>query len=402
MCLNPLLIKNVNYGNTSKLNFLVDATSQYMPVPCGRCSVCLSLKQQYIIQRVQMESLSHDLYYGTLTYNNESLPRLESGEFKLAHVDIADWQKMIKMIRKHENLPDFKYLLVTEYGGRKHRPHIHFLLSFLRDDSQTLADRRSFEIRLFKIFLNYWRRNYGSTRVPEWRPLCTYRRTFQGYNYDLHYLDPRSSTDGADDVAFYVTKYVLKFDKWLDKLKSKLFFTLPEDEFSRVWGLMRPRLLISKGFGSTYDPKVYKHLCKGIDLALKDGSALYPYFISPVNGSTFPLSPYYSMKLLTIQDQVVFNSRKPTLTDNDMMLDSSSELSLEEIFRKQLKFDNVCEFLQHRNLSIDEDFDDFSNLKSNTHGNFTEIPLMAEVFADSWQDFESDRHSPDDDCHDLL
>lgn len=148
MCLNPILIKNVNYGNKSKLSHISDTTSQYIPVPCGRCSVCLALKQQYIVQRVQMESLSHDLYFGTLTYNNESLPIHEVGDFRLAYVDICDWQKMLKMIRKHEHLPNFKYLFVTEFGGRRHRPHIHFILSFPKIESQTLAEKRSFEILL--------------------------------------------------------------------------------------------------------------------------------------------------------------------------------------------------------------------------------------------------------------
>ena len=130
MCLKPVLIKNVNYGNTSSLARIKDTTSQYIPVPCGRCSVCLQLKQQYALQRIQMEALDHDFYFGTLTYNNDSLRVVESGEFKLNYADITDWQKMIKRIRRREDLPEFKYMIVSEYGGRRHRPHFHFILSF--------------------------------------------------------------------------------------------------------------------------------------------------------------------------------------------------------------------------------------------------------------------------------
>lgn len=387
MCLHPVFIKNVNYGNKSKLNYLSDTTSQYIPVPCGRCSVCLALKQQYIVQRVQMEALSHDLYFGTLTYNNESLSFVTSGDFRLNYVDISDWQRMIKMIRKHENLPKFRYLLVTEYGGKRHRPHIHFILSFPKDESQRLADRRSFEIRLFSIFLKYWRRNYGSTRYPIWKPLCTYKRTRKSYNFDLHYLDPYASSKGLDDVAFYVSKYVLKYDKWVDKLKSKLFYNLPESEYIRLWDKIRPRRLLSKGFGSYRDPKVIEHINKGINIALNDPRALFPYFISPVNGSTFPLCPYYSDKFLSMSDIQVFNSRKPRLNDYDMMLDSTPNLTPEEMKLKQHKFDFVGSFLYDRHTYFDDDFNNY--IPDPYHErDFEQVHQSDKDFADGWQDFD--------------
>ena len=91
-------------------------------------------------------------YFGTLTYNNDALPVVERGEFKLNYVLISDWQNMLKMIRKHENLPSSVILFVTEYGGRRHRPHVHFILSFPRNDRETLADRHSFAMKLHSIF----------------------------------------------------------------------------------------------------------------------------------------------------------------------------------------------------------------------------------------------------------
>lgn len=368
MCLHPTMIKNVNYGYTSTLGSIADTTSQYIPVPCGRCSVCLQLKQQYLVQRVQMEALSHDLYFGTLTYNNESLPVLEVDDFKLNYSDVADFQSMIKMIRKHEHLPSFKYFCVTEYGGRKHRPHFHFILSFPKDVHQTLADRWSFAIRLHFIFLRYWRRNVNilpdkftksgkpkvNTRSPKWQNLCTYYRTRNSYNFDLHYLDPTSSSDGLDSVSFYVSKYCLKFDKWVDKLKSKLFFSLDEDSYKETWNIIRPKRLLSKGFGSPEDPCVIEHINKGIEFSLNDPKAIYPYFISPVNGSTFPLSPYFSKKFLRLDDLLVFNSRKPRLTDYDMMLDSSSDLQPYEVLEKERKFNVIVDHLDSVNTMFDE------------------------------------------------
>lgn len=399
MCLSPIPIKNINYGNTSKLGFLADTTSQYILIPCGLCSVCLQLKQQYLVQRVQMEALSHDLYFGTLTYNNESLKHHIVGEFNLSYVDISDWQKMIKMIRKHEHLPPFKYFLVTEYGGRRHRPHIHFILSFPKDDKQTLADKWSFQQYLFDVFLKYWRRNRGSTRYPLWQNLCSYYRTPRSYNYDLHYLDPYASSKGLDDIAFYVSKYCLKYDKWVDKLKSKLYFNLSEDEFKTAWEKIKPKRLISKGFGSAFDtycneclvspqdPKVIEHLNKGIKLALEDSDALFPYFISPVNGQTFPLAPYFSKRLLSVPEQIVFNSRKPVLTDYDMMLDSSKDLSVQQIDTKFKQFAIIQDWLMTRHTLEDDSADNTNYFSIEPEYETKKTPSFLSSDFDDWDDF---------------
>lgn len=356
------MIKNVNYGNTSKLSRFKDTSAQFIVVPCGRCSVCLHLKQQYFVQRIQMEALSHDFYMLTLTYNNESLKHYDCGDLSFAYADVSDWQKMIKMIRKHEDLPPFKYFLVSEYGGKRHRPHFHAILSFPKDDTQTLADRWSFEIKLNHIFMKNWRTNVGSSRKPIWKPLFEYHCTRKRRNFDLHYCDPSSSTKGLDDVAFYVSKYVLKFDKWADKFKAKLYFNLPEDEYKEALKVFYPKKLISKGFGSISDPKVYDHLVRGIELALADPNAFYPYFISPVDGSTYPLSPYYSSKLLTFQDLDIFNSRKPLINDNDAMIDSyNPDFLYSDVLTKENAFEDICNMLDSRHTYEDDEADGFND-----------------------------------------
>ena len=91
-------------------------------VPCGHCAACIHLRQIYLVQRVQMESLNNDLFYGTLTYNQSSLPLAIYDDIRFAYPDFSDWQKMIKMIRKYHPDLKFKYMLVSEYGGKKHRP----------------------------------------------------------------------------------------------------------------------------------------------------------------------------------------------------------------------------------------------------------------------------------------
>lgn len=355
-------------------------------------------------QRVQMESLSHDLYFGTLTYNNDCLPVSEFGDFKLAHVDLSHWQDMIKRIRKRDDVPPFKYLVCTEYGGKRHRPHIHFLLSFDKKD-MNLAERWSFGDFLHDLFLSEWRENVAvlpnkfnkdgtpkkNTRRPEWRNLCTYVRTRKRWNFDLHYCDPWSSPNGMDDVAFYVSKYVLKYDTWVDKLKSKLFFDLCSSDYTEAWNTIRPRRLVSKGFGSPHDPAVLKHLNKGIDMSLQVSDAMYPYFISPVDGSTYPLAPYYSKKLLRLEDMIVFNSRKPTLTDYDMFVDTTPDLRPYEVADKEERFKKVCEHLESRHTYEDDEMNEINYMNNlavaQLYGNYYKVALLDEEFTDSWQDF---------------
>ena len=358
MCLAPIIIENPYFNSPikdSKFRLAHNTVDSHIAVPCGRCSVCLHLKQIYMVQRVQMEALCNDLFFGTLTYNKESLPVAKFGDIEFAYVDLSDWQKMIKMIRK--DYPDlkFKYLLVTEYGSKKHRPHIHFILSLLRS-SDLLSEKIGKAYDLFHIFLKYWRRNVApkvwsdkrqkfitDSRNPEWIPLCTYKRNQRSYNFDLHYLDPLSSKDGTDGVSFYVTKYVLKYDDWVDKFKSKLFFNLDEEQYKEAFSLFRPRVLISKGFGSPDSPLVKKHIIEGINLALHDPKAFKPYYISRNNGQTFPLAPYYQQRFLTVDSQIIFHSRLP---DNEL-----SDVDIYDFDQNQFKLSEVQSFLfQKTNL----------------------------------------------------
>ena len=57
-----------------------------------------------------MESISNDLFFGTLTYNQQALPRVKYGDIEFAYPDFSDWQNMIKMIRKDYPHLKFKYM----------------------------------------------------------------------------------------------------------------------------------------------------------------------------------------------------------------------------------------------------------------------------------------------------
>ena len=65
MCISPIQIKNPYLGlGKLGLNRLHDTVNTYINVPCGHCPACTSLRQTWINQRVQMESLDNYLDLG--------------------------------------------------------------------------------------------------------------------------------------------------------------------------------------------------------------------------------------------------------------------------------------------------------------------------------------------------
>lgn len=287
------------------LNRLHDTHSLKIPVPCGNCSTCIALRQNYYVQRCQMESIGNHLFFFTLTYKNDMLPRRIVNDRLLYYPDFSDVQKMFKRLR-NEGLK-FSYLVVSEYGSNKHRPHFHGILSVPKCKNDNYHDIMNLEHFWHHRLFKEWRRNYGTDSHPDYQPLSEYIRTPFGSTYDCHYIHPSSSAKGEQDVAFYVTKYVTKSDKWVDRLKSALKLNLKPDDFQEEWYYFKPRCCVSKGFGSYSNPAVKKHIRKGIESAIACKSP-FPYFINPISGQTFPLAPTFKKRFLTLKDAFIFAS----------------------------------------------------------------------------------------------
>lgn len=314
MCLNPTLIKNVNHFSRFKGLNALNVNTDYIAVPCGVCSSCVALKQSFFIQRCQLESFDNDIWFCTLTYNNDSLPVKYVNGRKIRYADKRDLQCYIKMLRKYNVFgSNFRYMAVSEFGSSKHRPHWHLLFFTPKIPNETFAQKLSRESRYWSACLHYWRRNYGSTRKPLWKPLLTYRSYAGKRNYDFHYVNPSATVAGEDDVAFYVTKYVLKFDDYVKRLKSGLYFNMDSEDFSELWSEVKPHFLLSKGFGDINNPKSKDYVRKCIQTSLNSDSYLYPIFINPVSGQEFPLSPYLRNKFLTVEDEYTFFERRGAL-----------------------------------------------------------------------------------------
>lgn len=388
MCLKPISIENPNYNHPLKdteYGLLHNCVDSRLEVPCGHCSVCIALRQAYCVQRMQMESLDNLLYVGMVSYNNSSLPSINVNGYNIRYAEGADISNMMRHIRLSDELPSFRYFAVSEFGGRKHRPHWHFVVSipksFVSDKYGRvhLHDCYSLEQKLWHLFLKYWRRNYGARRYPDWRPLLTYKCVGNKRNYDLSFIDTISGN--CEDAAFYVTKYSTKYDKYTDRLKSALYFNLPDNQFLDVWKMVKPRTQWSKGFGDPNNPAVAAHVRKGIDLSLRNNSIL-PLFINPNTGQTFPLSPYYQKRFISVDEAIIFRKRQ---SEAEKEIPSIYETTLKDYALKRTQ-DLILYRSEDPVKFLDDDLD-FSDLIINDfkkNGNIEENFIVDEFSFDDW------------------
>lgn len=125
MCLSPIRIKNPNLGLVGPNAMYKDTRSHMIDVPCGVCAECIAAKQMQYVQRLQMEELVNHIFFCTLTYNNDSMPKITTSTgFDIRYADVSDVQKMVKRLRKRNAFGrPFRYFAVSELGSQRGRPH---------------------------------------------------------------------------------------------------------------------------------------------------------------------------------------------------------------------------------------------------------------------------------------
>lgn len=354
LCITPYQIPNPNYGVKFKagdINSLKDCTSRYINIPCGHCDECIATKQMYLVQRIQAEALGNHIFFCTLTYNNESLPYLDtSSGYRIRYAAYADLQLFFKRLRREKPFGNFRYIAVTERGTQKARPHIHILFLIRKADPKDKNEPLHLERIMFDKCLEYWARNVGTNRKPIYKPNCTYIRKFIGgklrTNYDLHYVRPRQGSPQSA-VAFYVMKYMLKGNSHERQLQQALKLNYSESEYYSTWKLVRSRICMSKGFGLNpesfsrkgiqgIDPEIIKYIREGIERAKANEEAQFPYFFNTDNGKTFPLAPYYKKKseFYKFDDAISFyyKNMDSQFVDSPVFIDESK--TTESFFRK--------------------------------------------------------------------
>lgn len=315
MCSSPILVKNPYYRHSSagstnyhklvksldeknEYKHLRDRSTQYIRVPCGRCSACVANRQGFFNQRVQMESIRSHLFYFTLTYN-KLCPMMHIGEYNLSFPDFVDVQRMFKRLRNQGY--KFRYWIVSEYG-KKGRPHYHGLLALEKADFPKNMDISVIEKRWYKLLLNEWRINIGSDKAPEYIPLLDYIRKGNKCTYDFHYAEPIKDHD--NDISFYVSKYVMKYDKRIEKLLQKISLddNLHPEVAMTMINLLKPRSIMSKSFGNFTKKDLKEGVHDYIGEYVNKNLSYYrdiPQFCDINTGKSMMLAPLYK-KYVTV------------------------------------------------------------------------------------------------------
>lgn len=345
-CLTPYVKENPNYGKGNiGYNFLKDCDSRYINIPCGYCPDCIAVKQMYWVQRIQMESLYNHLFFGTLTYDDEHLPVLSVGEHDIRYACADDVVLTLKRLRKDNafGVP-FRYFFVSELGTKKGRPHFHILFLVKKSDSDTYYDCLNLQKIIYDKLKEYWSVNIGSRSHPVYVSRFSFvRKLIRGKifsNYDLHYVNPALTPNGTSDVAFYVLKYMLKYNDRTTKLQQALRLNLSPEDYETVWSIVKPVRQCSLGFGlnlwdKTPDPRIIKYL-RDCVRRTPNGS-FYPFFYSPINGMSFPLCPYYRNRgdVYSIQEALrLYEHRDENFFNENLM----------QIQKKFKDYEKKCDF----------------------------------------------------------
>lgn len=328
MCISPISIRNPNYDTAG--NFPADfrkvhnTISPFIQVPCGNCPACYFVNQTGYYQRILEEARVSYVYFATLTYNDN----IEYAEYKDTLYTIApyrDFQLMIKRIKK-DNLFKrfFSYFAVREYGKKKGRAHFHALFFLRKEPNDTFLTPYQYEGILKKVVFEQWRRNVGTKLNPRYVDLTTYHESHFGgkifRNFDLHFVESKNYSD-IDNVYFYVTKYLLKDNKFIKRLRAQL---KEDNEISHEDELELRRLILrnswrSLHFGLPYfkdgeDNTTRRRISQMIERSILDGSEYPQYFTD--DGRAFPLSRYYREKYLTHEQNLFFKQKQSMYPDD--------------------------------------------------------------------------------------
>lgn len=237
MCFHP--IKIVNKSDRIAAN----GGKPILYVPCGQCDECLEAKKkQYYVrtfaeyQDIQpfVESGQGMVYFDTLTYSNNFLPRWHGIEvFNHRHI-----QLFLKRLRKSlesagfDSKNNLRYFICSEYGDNTQRPHYHVLF-FIR----------------FKIdVLDFWQFVRDS-----WQYGLTDRK-FQKVVRGKVCKGARERVVDGNGALRYVSGYVVKdksFMKIFDQKVAELVASgyVVDDSILRS---LKPRFFLSRGFGLSF------------------------------------------------------------------------------------------------------------------------------------------------------
>ena len=208
---------------------------------------------------------------------------------------------------------------------------------------------KSFERYLSEILLDEWCINVGSTRCPDYQPLCNFKQNGNFRNFDCQFVD--TIYNDVSNVSFYVSKYVCKFDKYVDSILKKLRYECNDEEYEIFKKWFKPKMIYSKGFGNVLSNKVIDKIYSDISFSL-DNKSPYPLYFDEISGNSFPLSPYYRKRFVDVDTAIEFlKNSTDSLSDYSRVLDFEEDVDL--YFKKAFKYYDNMNYLNNTHNDID-------------------------------------------------
>lgn len=204
MCTKPIRIKN-----NSKYIALNTGHAIYVYVPCGKCNECVKAKQNEWTLRTYYESRATlnqggYIYFDTLTYSNDNLPRLSNFnnnlKFNWACFNYRDIRAFYENLRQMLKLREdrlIRYFITAEYGELRHRNHYHIML-FVNANIDPLY--------LSKCVAKSWKK--GRTDGMPWKS--------SNYVLQHNYLNTLNI-----DCIRYISKYVNKSQTFMNIINDR-------------------------------------------------------------------------------------------------------------------------------------------------------------------------------------
>lgn len=240
MCTNPILVRTRNIENTPTIK------RNLYYVPCGICIECKKRKQKdYEIRGIkEYERIENAMIFITLTYNETNLPRTKIAKIPCFNKkDIIDYTKrvrenVINLIARKENQTkkeirknlNIKYIVTSEYGERRKRPHYHAIISI---------PKKSYMYDFIEIIQKNWGK--GFTKLGKNYGIVN---STNGIKYVTKYITKSSGEE--EHMRHIEDKYKQMMNEETDKEKIK--------EIQSEWENYQGKFfLISKGYGE-YEP----------------------------------------------------------------------------------------------------------------------------------------------------
>lgn len=204
-------------------------------------------EQARIDSHLAGEDLPDDVEYETITFS---------------YADIHDIQLLLKNVRDNNPFGDrcIRYAAVSELGKQNGRPHFHILWIVEKrpEDFDPIGQplkpqMRSLEMKLRQCVKHYWAENVGTRKNPVYVSRFKYARRWSFgkvyTNFDLHWVDPSLTQEQTSNVAYYVSKYMMKGSDRDSRRQQFLRLNLSEEEYESVWKTIKCRMTCSKGLG---------------------------------------------------------------------------------------------------------------------------------------------------------